>query len=250
MRFQLVDRQEAAGLYAEVQQESHRHFDFRSLRQPLDFGDEVLRAFACMGPGRRLLDIGSGEGGFLAAARKMGFDCLGVDVSESLARIAQKRSGVQILVGQLTELDLPEGSFDWINLDQVMSYIPNLREMMRRVGDLLRPGGICRIREYDADSLSSRLKGKKYWMYAPTHVNVSTGKSIAALATAAGLEVFRVIPGTEATLASWLATVRSRTLPKRLRDTLLFGLRRVRLFGISLAADTVFYLRKPDERGA
>jgi hypothetical protein len=118
------------------------------------------------------------------------------------------------------------------------------------VGGLLRGGGFCRIREYDADSMSSRLKGKNYWMYAPTHVNVSTGKSIEALAEAAGLEVIRVIPGTESSLASWLATEPSRTLGHRLRDILLFGLRRLRILGVSVAADTVFYLRKPVARGA
>jgi SAM-dependent methyltransferase len=247
LRFQVVDRQEAAGLFAEVQQESHRRF--APPRQELRCDEDILCTFADMGSGRRLLDIGSGDGRFLSVARKMGFDCLGVDVSEGLARIAREKSGAPVLVGQLTELDLAEGSFDWINLDQVLSYVPNLREMMQRVADLLRAGGICRIREYDADSLSSRLKGKKYWMYAPTHVNVSTGNSIAALAQAAHLKVMRIVPGTESSLTSWLATERTRTLGKRLRDTVLFGLRRVRLFGVSIAADTVFYLRKPHERG-
>jgi SAM-dependent methyltransferase len=244
LRFQVVSQEEAVGLFADLEEVSLR--DYVPSRQELCCDEEILRGFARMGPGRRLLDIGSGDGTFLAAARKRGFDCLGTDVSQALARAARERSQVPVLVGQLTDLDLPVGSFDWINLDQVLSYIPNLREIMQRVADLLRVGGICRIREYDADSLSSRLKGKNYWMYSPTNVNVSTGKSIAALARTAHLDVIRVFPGTEASLASWLATQRSRAFHKRIRDTLLFGLRRVRLFQLSVAADTVYYLRKPE----
>lgn len=242
LRFQVVDKTEAASLFGEVQMESHRHFV--TPRQELRCDEDVLRVFAGMSAGRRLLDVGSGEGSFLLAAKQMGFDATGVDVCESLAQTARRRSEAPVLVGQLTELDLPEASFDWINFDQVLSYVPHLREIMRRVAQLLRPGGICRIREYDADSLSSRLKGKHYWMYATTHVNVMTGRSLAALARSVNLELIRVIPGTESSLSRWLATQRHSTLRQRLRDTLLFGLRRIRFLGVSVAADTVFYLRK------
>lgn len=242
LRFQNVEKEEAAGLFGDVEQKSYRQVVVS--RQSLRCDEDVLRVFAALGPGRRLLDIGAGEGWFLRAAKQMGFDATGIDVSESLAKVARRISEVPVLVGQLTELDLPEGSFDWINMDQVLMYIPHVRETMRRIAQLLRPGGICRIREYDADSLSCRLKGRGYWMYTSTNTNVLSGKSIALLARDAGLEVARIIPGTETSLARWLATVPQSSLRQRIRDTMLFGLRRLRLFGVSVAADNVFYLRK------
>jgi SAM-dependent methyltransferase len=238
-----VSPEQAAGLFADVQTTSHGQFV--PAREELRCDEDVLRGFAEMGAGRRLLDVGSGDGRFLAAARARGFDCVGTDVSEKLAGVARHRAGVPVLVGQLAELDLPDGSFDWINLDQVLSYIPHAREVMGKVAGLLRPGGICRVRENDPDSLSARCRGKGYWMYAPTHVNVWSGKSIAALARAVGLRLARVIAGTESSLANWLATAGRRGVRQGVRDTLLYLLRRTRVFNVSVAADTVYYLRKP-----
>jgi hypothetical protein len=82
-------------------------------------------------------------------------------------------------------------------------------------------------------------------MYAPTHVNVWTGKSLRAVAAAAGLGLFRLIPGTEASLASWLATGRGRGLFGRARDRVRFLARKLRVFSVCVGADAVYYLRKP-----
>src|SRR5207245_1825353 len=114
-------------------------------------------------------------------------------VSASLAKTAAERSGAPVHVGQLTDLDLPKASFDWANFDQVLSYVPNPREVVRKATGLLRPGGICRIREYNPDSLSARLKGQKYWMYGPTIVNVWPPKAIRVLAAATILRVERAL---------------------------------------------------------
>src|SRR5207244_2335470 len=118
-----------------------------------------------------------------------------------------------------------------------LMYVANPRVLLEHIARLLRSGGICRIREADADSLAARAKGKSYWMYAPTHVNVWTGKSIRAVAAAAGLEMFRVIPGTEACLASWLAAARGRGVLRCGRDIIRFLARRIQVFNLRVGAD-------------
>src|SRR5207253_2472600 len=143
-------------------------------RRELRCDGDVIRTFARLLPGRRLLDVGSGDGWFLAAARDADFDCTGTDVSERLAELARRRSGAPVLVGELGDLDLAPESFDLVNLDAVLMYVADPRSLLRHIARLLRPGGICRIREFDADSLAARVKGKSYWMYAPTHVSVWT----------------------------------------------------------------------------
>jgi SAM-dependent methyltransferase len=188
--------------------------------------------------------VGSGDGWFLAAARNAGFDCTGIDVSERLAEVARRTSGATVLVGELAGLDLPPGSFDLVNLDAVLMYVADPRSLMHQVARLLRPGGICRIREFDADSLAARAKGKAYWMYAPTHVNVWTGRSIRALGTASGLDAFRLIPGTEASLSSWLATSRDGGVLRQAHDIARFLARKIHVFNIRIGAETVYYLQK------
>jgi SAM-dependent methyltransferase len=216
----------------------------RPARRALRFDDDVLRSFHRLGSGRRLLDIGAGNGEFLDAAQRYGYECVGTDVSARLAQAAAARSGTQVLVGPINELELPTGWFDWVNLDQVLSYVAEPRPFLQQIASLLRPGGMCRVREYNPDSLSAQVRGKNYWMYAPTIVNVWTPKAIEALATFAGLRLARVIAGTEASLGNWLATGRARPIWRRFGDPMLYWLRRVRIRGRSLAADTVYYLQK------
>ena len=115
-------------------------------------------------------------------------------------------------MGQLTDLDLPPGSFDGVNLDGVLIYITEPRRLIRHIAGLLRPGGVCRIREYNPDSLRARVAGRRYWVYGPTHPNLWTPRSIRALADAADLRLLRIFPGSEASLARWLASRREPTL--------------------------------------
>src|SRR5947209_10189535 len=116
LRFQDTTPEEARGLYGNV--EDVAPSNRRSLRKALRFEDEILAAMKALAPGRRLLDVGPGDGCLLEAARRDGFDCTGADVSERVAEKARKRSGAPVLVGDLTTLDLPPESFDVINVDQ------------------------------------------------------------------------------------------------------------------------------------
>ncbi len=247
LRFQGVLPEEAKRLFADVQDVAPRIHPRR--RRELRCEEDVLQVFRKLGLGRRLLDIGSGDGDFLSAARKSGFDCLGTDVSARLAEVARSRSGSEVLVGDLADLDLPSESFDIINLDSVLMYVSEPRDLMLEVARLLRPGGVCRIHEFDPDSLIGRLKGRHYWLYAPTHVNVWTRKSIVALGAAAGMTAFRTFSGTEASLSNWLATGLGGGLWVKSRDIVVFVMRRFRLFNFGIGGDTVYYLRRFEQRG-
>jgi 2-polyprenyl-3-methyl-5-hydroxy-6-metoxy-1,4-benzoquinol methylase len=190
------------------------------------------------------LDLGSGDGWFLEAANREGFDCLGVDVSERLAETARRRSGARVLVGNLHSLNLTPESFDFVNLDLVLMYVAEPRQLLLRIAQLLRPGGICRIREFDVDSIVARLAGQDYWLYGPTRVCSWTRRSIEVLAAATGFRVRHVFPGTEATLSSWIATEINPTLPARVAASVKFVLRKISLGHASLGADVAFYLEK------
>jgi hypothetical protein len=246
LRFQTIPPEQAANLYAGVENRA-------SLRKPsarhwFRCDQDILRVFQGMGLGRRLLDLGSGDGYFLAAARAAGFDCVGVDVSEELAEIARRRSGAPVLVGDLVQQALPSSSLDIVNIDLVMMYISEPGRLLREVNRLLRPGGICRIREFDADSVLGRLRGKRYWMYGPTKVNVWSRKAIETVAAEAGLPVRRVYPGTEATLGTWLSSYKQRGLVQDLRSCGGFFARHASLLGWNVASDMVFYLQKSKDQ--
>ncbi len=56
----------------------------------------------------QILDIGCGGGRDMRAFKMLGFDCLGIDPAPSLARIARKYSGCEVIVAKAEEIKFNE----------------------------------------------------------------------------------------------------------------------------------------------
>ncbi len=92
-------------------------------------------------PGGRLLDVGVGDGGFLAAATAAGFTCEGTELSQTGASFA-KEKGLSVRMGQFTDLDWPEAHFDAITIWHVLEHLPNPGAAIRHAHQVLKPGGM------------------------------------------------------------------------------------------------------------
>jgi 2-polyprenyl-3-methyl-5-hydroxy-6-metoxy-1,4-benzoquinol methylase len=89
-----------------------------------------------------LLDIGAGIGQFLHHARPFFTEVAGTEVSESAARIAKQKYGIDLFTGQVEELNLPPASFDNITLFHVLEHVPEPMRLIHRCCQLLRPRGV------------------------------------------------------------------------------------------------------------
>ncbi|MDI6839377.1 MAG: class I SAM-dependent methyltransferase [bacterium] len=100
---------------------------------------------------RRILDIGCGFGYFLSLTKEKGWNCYGVEVSETLARMGKQRYNLNIETIPFEENDYSNDYFDVITLcnvlDEMMSPIKVLKEIKR----ILAPNGILFIRIPNAD---------------------------------------------------------------------------------------------------
>ncbi len=93
----------------------------------------------------RLLDIGSGCGGFLAAAQKRGWEAKGIEISVQSVEVARRQYGLDIYNGTLQEYD-EDGEFDVITLINVLDHSVEPWKEIRKVYSLLKPGGILYLR--------------------------------------------------------------------------------------------------------
>lgn len=93
----------------------------------------------------RLLDIGAGYGQFLHHAQSFFSEATGTEVSESAVALAKEKYGLNLLVGQVEELELPPQSFDVITLFHVLEHVPDPGKLASRCHALLRTQGILVI---------------------------------------------------------------------------------------------------------
>ncbi len=118
----------------------------------------------------RLLDVGAGNGYFVDAARRHGFDAEGVDIAPEAAVVAA-RNGVKVHVGDFQQMkDLP-GYYDIITMWDVLCGFPDPHKAMARVGDLIAPGGFFVATVCDRSSRMARLSGR-FWPLLIPPVNL------------------------------------------------------------------------------
>ncbi len=105
---------------------------------------ELVTRMAGFTRGRRLLDVGAGQGETVAAALSLGWDAWGVESSARFAREAEKSCPGRVIHGELESghASLPDGSFDVVILAAVMEHFHHPTRVLEAVARALRPGGV------------------------------------------------------------------------------------------------------------
>lgn len=116
-------------------------------------------------PGGRILDVGCGNGGFLAQLQRRGYQVEGTErTAESAARVPQ---GIPTHVGDLLELPLPSGGYDAVTLWHVFEHLRHPRETLARIHALLKPGGLLALSLPNAESRQALRYGLDWFHHDP-----------------------------------------------------------------------------------
>jgi len=121
-------------------------------------------------PGR-VLDLGCGRGLMLARLKRMGWQCVGTELSTDLASAARERHGLDVLPGGPAPLPFPDGSFDvvttWHSLEHMARPVSVLREVRR----VLKPGGLLMAEVPNSESLQAWFGGRRWFhLDVPRHL--------------------------------------------------------------------------------
>jgi len=147
---------------------------------------EVVERHAAPGA---LLDLGCWVGFLLAEARSRGWRTRGVEPSEFASAYAREELGLDVVTGDLLDVELEQGKFDAVFLGDVIEHIPNPSAALERIGELLAPGGVLAMALPDAGSRLARTMGRRWWSVIPTHVHYFTRHSLTVLLARNGYEV-------------------------------------------------------------
>lgn len=140
--------------------------------------------------GRRLLDIGCSSGLFLSLARRKGFSCSGMDVSEEAVQAARGQYGLDVRKGSIGSDIWHEEKFDFVTMFHVLEHMADPEGALRYARNLLRPGGGLILQVPNFSSVQARIFGRRwYGLDVPRHLINFTPPGFELLLTAAGLKV-------------------------------------------------------------
>lgn len=176
-------------------------------RRLLDYGLRYLEK-AGQKKGRRLLDVGCGNGAFLAIARSAGWDVQGCDFDPTA--VAQARSsGFEVREGgPETFADQPH-SFDFITLSHVLEHVHDPAEFLLQIRGLLRPGGCLYIDTPNADALGlEQFGGAWRGLEPPRHFAIFNWRSLRDLLVKTGYGPIADKPQPELAAKMWKKSAR------------------------------------------
>jgi SAM-dependent methyltransferase len=147
--------------------------------QKVAYGDFLALAHFYRQAGR-LLDVGCSIGGFLEAAQKAGWEAHGLDISPAVSVALQH--GLRAYRARLEDADFPGAYFDVITLFEVIEHIADLDSLLKKLAELLRPGGGLLIVTPNLASISSRLLRARWPAVEPQdHLTLFTPSTLNGL---------------------------------------------------------------------
>lgn len=108
-----------------------------------------------------LLDIGSGTGYFLNAAKEKGYTVTGIEKDSNAREHATSNFGLDIKDEQ-SLWAIEDDSFDVITLWHVLEHMENLNEVVAKINSILKPDGVVIIALPNHNSHDAK-KYKGYW---------------------------------------------------------------------------------------
>ncbi len=122
----------------------------------------MKNALQSLGSFTRGLDVGCGQGAYVARMRTLGFDVRGIDASAGQVRLASRNVGEPGVISSGSALEIPaaDGSFDFLYVINVLHHLGSVDEQRRAFAEMLRvlrPGGVLFVHEINTRNILFRF---------------------------------------------------------------------------------------------
>jgi len=140
----------------------------------------------------RLLDIGCGDGVFLAACYQLPLVRVGLDQSLDALRAARQYKGLELIQSNVDALPFADESFAIITTFHVLEHIPAPHRSLQECRRLLQPEGRLVIQVPNVASLQGRLLGRRWaGLDVPRHLANYSSANLHSLLERNGFRVIR-----------------------------------------------------------
>ncbi|HLY63859.1 MAG TPA: class I SAM-dependent methyltransferase [Terriglobia bacterium] len=155
----------------------------------------------------KLLDIGCGNGNFLAIMRDAGWEVMGVDPDPASAKIAKERFGLQTIVGTIWDARLPEKSFDAVTLNHVIEHVYDPIALFRECRRVLKPDGRLVVVTPNVESMAHQVF-RAYWreLDPPRHLHLFSFQTLQDCAAESGLHIKILRTSSHSARGVWVAS--------------------------------------------
>ncbi|MGI8801377.1 MAG: class I SAM-dependent methyltransferase [Solirubrobacteraceae bacterium] len=170
-------------------------------------------------PGARVLDVAAGQGNLTVALSRCGYRVTWNDLRADLVeyvRLKLGRCDVRFCPGDVFELDV--ACFDAVLATEVIEHVAHPDQFLKRLGDLVRPGGHVIITTPNGGFIRNTLprfsdfvdpsifESRQFRPDADGHIFLLHHDELDPLGRAAGLELMHVAHGTSFLSRGWMGT--------------------------------------------
>lgn len=149
----------------------------------------ILNAISAYTTGREILEVGIGEGEFIAAALEMGYRVDGIEIGVTVAQRVADILDINIICGNFLEFETNK-RYSIIFMGDVLEHLSDPIFALRKAHDLLEKEGILWLSTPNYQSGFSRcMKYTDPMWLEPTHVTYFSGEGLVKAVEACGFDI-------------------------------------------------------------
>jgi len=176
--------------------------------------DGILERIERVAAGRRMVEVGFGNGQFLHTARARGWDVTGVEVSRAACDWVRDQYDIRTACGLFENVSIEPGSLDAVSSMETIEHLYDPVSFVERAREVLVANGVLFLTTPNAACLTRRLIGLDWRGYTRGHTLLFTPSRLRRFLHEHGFETTHIETRTivpHSVLRSW----RKRFGPRR-----------------------------------